>query len=321
MEIIYSSSDSYARIAAVSIVSLCENNQDEPEINIHVIGNGIRPDNSNELKRIAAAYGRSLEVVELPDLNKLAMVKIVSRQYNIATFARLYLGPLLPNIDRAIFIDCDTLVVGSLKALWETQLERGMLIAGSLDAVSCFNKRRIGLDADDTYINVGVLLADLDLWRRERIHEQFFNFLRERNGSVPIVDQGVINAVASRRIQALSAQYNVMAYILAFSYFEMKRYKKPRKYYDKRQYDTAKAAPVIVHATNHFLIDRPWLKGSNHPYAGQWLRYYELTKWKDQPLDPYQVSFIDRTLRALCATPLRWPVLETLGVLQSTVKK
>jgi lipopolysaccharide biosynthesis glycosyltransferase len=320
MEIIYSSSDSYARIAAVSIASLCENNREADAIHIHVIGNRIRPETRNKLVRLAESYARQLDVLELPDLNRLAGVEISSRQYNIATFARLCLGLIFPTLERVIFIDCDTLVLGSLQALWETPLRKGMLMAGTLDAVSRVNRRRIGLSADATYINVGVLLADLSRWREAEIHNTFFTFLRQRNGSVPIVDQGVINATASEYIQPLPAEYNVMTFQMAFSYREMKRYKKPRNYYDAKTYESVRIAPTILHATNQFLLDRPWVEGSNYPYAERWRGFCANTPWADEPLEPNRLPAHKKVLRALCKTPLRRMVLEALGVVQASVK-
>lgn len=45
MNIVYSSSDSYAEIAGVSIVSLFENNKDIKEMVIYIIDNGISDSN------------------------------------------------------------------------------------------------------------------------------------------------------------------------------------------------------------------------------------------------------------------------------------
>lgn len=50
MNIVYSSSDSYAPIAGVSIMSLLHNNTDADEINIYMIDNNISDENKRDLR-------------------------------------------------------------------------------------------------------------------------------------------------------------------------------------------------------------------------------------------------------------------------------
>ena len=52
MNVVYSSSDSYAPIAGVSIMSLLHNNTDADEINIYMIDNNISDENKKRFENM-----------------------------------------------------------------------------------------------------------------------------------------------------------------------------------------------------------------------------------------------------------------------------
>ena len=56
MNVVYSSSDSYAPIAGVSICSLLKNNTDADEINIYMIDNNISAENKQRFENTYNSY-------------------------------------------------------------------------------------------------------------------------------------------------------------------------------------------------------------------------------------------------------------------------
>lgn len=321
MNIIYASSDSYAEIMAVSIVSLCENNMSEEQIHFYIISNGISKKNKKNILQTVNKYGRKLSFFDAPDLNNYTNVNIDFKQHNIITFARLFIADFFPELDRAIFIDCDTLVLGSLKSLWNTEFESGKSCAGVLDAISAYNKKRIGLSPDDIYINAGVILVDLEKWRKGKYSRLFMEYLRRHGGTVPLVDQGVLNGTLSRQLQVLDPEYNFMTFGFAFSYREIKRYKKFCHYYSAEEFEKARNHITIAHATSHFLIDRPWIENSNYPLQKKWMQYRKLTAWEKQGLWKNTQKKYVAVLRSMMKIPfLRMLLIELLGIVQATMK-
>ena len=49
--------------------------------------------------------------------------------------------------------------------------------------------------------------------------------------------------------------------------------------YDEEIRDTIRN-PIILHFTG----DKPWQKGCNHPYKGEFFKYQKMTKWANIPL-------------------------------------
>ena len=110
------------------------------------------------------------------------------------------------------------------------------------------------------------------------------NYIRICNGQVAYNDQGVINKVLHKDLLVLPPEYNAMTLFFDFTYPDMIKYRKPQSYYSAQQVDHARKHPRIVHFTSSFLSLRPWVKGSEHPYAPLWRNYYKRSPWRAKDL-------------------------------------
>ena len=73
----------------------------------------------NRLKSLAASFGRSLSVVELGNLKERFPYKIDTRGFDISAMGRLFAPKVLPeSVERALYLDCDTIVCGSIEPLY-----------------------------------------------------------------------------------------------------------------------------------------------------------------------------------------------------------
>ena len=95
MNVVYSSSDLFAEIVAVSIVSLLENCLGE-RIHIYIINNGIKLENQKKLRTLVEKYDQKLEFLALPDIEKIVGRKISVGRWNISTFGRCFLCSIMP---------------------------------------------------------------------------------------------------------------------------------------------------------------------------------------------------------------------------------
>ena len=111
--------------------------------------------------------------------------KYVKRLYSAANYARLYFHDLLPNVDKAIYIDLDMIVQGDVVELWDADLN-GNLLGVVLEekmigywflqssSVSSYFKARYYVDLDMTTLgyNAGLYVIDLAQWRRRNLLEE-----------------------------------------------------------------------------------------------------------------------------------------------------
>lgn len=303
MNVVYSSSDSYSPIAGVSIMSLLHNNTDADEINIYLIDNNISDENKERFKSIVDEYGRNIVFIPQPDLAKQTGVEIEVGRWNISTFFRLFLCTILPdNIDRCIYLDCDTVVRHSLKEFWETDL--GDKIVGAVD--DCRSDRykiELGLTTDSTYTNNGVLLVDLKSWRKMNVEKDFLDFIIKHNGDITYVDQGVLNGVLAKKnlVKVLHTKYDAMTVFFDFNFKDLMKVRKPEHHLSEQEYNEAVSDPYIIHYTACFLSGtRPWNEKNNHPFTCDYLKYKEMSPWRDFPQLPDDRKFSKKMMTRVC---------------------
>ena len=132
------------------------------------------------LAGLAGKYQCSVEIVEFPE--KLRnMFPDTEKHLSAAIYYRLYAATFIPSAERLIYIDCDTLVVGDIEKLYNTDL-KGMCIAAVPDGNAKKHIERLKLER---YINSGVLLMDLKAFREQHIEDEFTAYIRKYSAMIP----------------------------------------------------------------------------------------------------------------------------------------
>lgn len=283
--IVYASDDKFAEILGVSLVSLYENSKDMGDIVIYVLDAGITDESKQKLLSVSKSYKRS-DAVFIPGKNiseKLSMNVAVDRG-SLSQYARLFVSSDLPReLNRVLYMDCDIIVKKSIRELWNLDLQ-GKTIGALMDAFSKYYRINIGLEPDDIMFNSGIMLIDLEKWRRDDIEEKLLKFISTKNGRIQQGDQGALNAVLSHDTYCFEPRFNAVTIFYDFSYKEMLIYRKPPKFYSEEEVNEAIENPNIIHYTTSFKSLRPWIKGCKHKYVSEWLKYKSICPWKDHAL-------------------------------------
>lgn len=283
MDILYSSSDSYAFLTGISILSLLENNKNVLQINIYIMDNKITENNKRKLKEIVVRYRRRLIFVPMPDMKKLTGKTIDTGRWNISTFGRLYMASTLPEtVHKVLNIDCDTIVVDCIEELWKTDLT-GKIVGGMLECINDRYRHNVGMKDGEYYINGGVILLNLDEVRKQGYEDRFTKYIHKYGSSLAYLDQDVINGVVEQNKKVrLPMRYNMLSPYFYVTYEQMLKMRRSKDFYSREEYIKGKDNPGIVHFTTCFLDGlRPWIKGNQHPYLGEFLRYKDMSPWKD----------------------------------------
>lgn len=287
MNVAYSTSDLYSELAATSIASLLENSKDVDEINVYVIDIGISEKHRQDLLDLAAAYGRHLEFLEDLNVEDIAHTKIDVGRWHISTFSRLFLLHVLPEgMDKIIYIDCDMIIRHSLKTLWEMDME-GTWCMSADDCRGKMYRKDIGIPMDSIYTNNGLMVIDLDAWRKNDVESKFIDFINEYHGDITYMDQGVLNGVFQplKKVKLLPISYNAQTVCYDLGYDGLQACRKPVWAYTRDEFERGIGDPTVVHFTTCFMSGtRPWFKVDHHPYRDEFLKYRSLTAWKDDPM-------------------------------------
>lgn len=281
--------DNYMPYAAVMMLSALRATPDS-EVHFHLVECGIKSTSVQLLQAAIQAEGGKLSVYTP---NDSLYDGLPTHRYGPAVYQRINLPDYLPgDISRVLYIDSDTLVMESLHALWQTDLQ-GQPVA----AVENYSPKAC-LDINigrEEYFNSGVLLMDLDKWRAEALHEKVNQFARDHAGNLQFVDQCSLNAVLRGRWIRLPAKWNQQSDI----------YKVITKYAEGCSYSTAElrgafTAPGIVHFTGK---KKPWKVYCFHPFRTVYREMLAQTPWPDtRPPD----ESLGTRLRYYCSIRKLW---------------
>ena len=117
------------------------------------------------------------------------------------TYLRFLLPDLLSDIKKIIYMDVDTAVLGDIAQLFDFSLN-GAWIGGVRDIAGWEDKAKrcaeLGIPDIDHYINAGVLLIDLEQFRKENLSDAMMNAAAEKTYAYN--DQDIINMICYVKI-------------------------------------------------------------------------------------------------------------------------
>lgn len=284
LHIAIAADDNYARFAATLIYSVITSNTTYFDgITFHLLSNNINPSNVAKIESLIHYNHIDLKIYDISDLSKRLGIE-VPQTIALTSYARLFLTQIIsPDISRILYLDTDIVVLSNLSSLWEYDLSQ-YYVGGCLDIFDGTKaKTDIGLDKTDPYINAGMLLINLDNWRKADLPSKFLRFLLKHNGKVHHHDQGIINGVCKQKVLLLPPEYNIHSSVISHPYRLISKITIP--YYSREEYEYALNNPVIIHFTEGF-YNRPWKKNCRHPYKQTFLNIQENTPWADVPMMP-----------------------------------
>ena len=197
--------NNYAKYAGVVIASILSSANQEDNLNIFILDGGISEEKKSQILTLKSLKDCSINFVNIDEDLFEDYKKVKTHKYiTIATYFRLKLASLLPDINRVIYFDCDFIVNSSLKELFNKDLGE-MPIAGAKD----INKRI--LKHNPTYVNAGMLVMDLNNIRKLQLEDKFLEWTRKHADTIKMGDQEIINEVCKNNIYLVEDEWNVQS--------------------------------------------------------------------------------------------------------------
>lgn len=272
MDVVFCTDNNYVMPCGITMISLLENNKGV-DIAIHIVGMNLTDDNKDLLQKIGDQYSASLYFYDIDKsyLSSFCLAMNGPKHITIAAYIRLFLAEILPNdIEKVLYLDCDLIVNDRLTDLWNINMQ-SCSVMGTIDAPAFIptTYKRLGYPNTFSYINTGVLLINLQYWRSNNVQKSFENYLVSSQSSIIYHDQDVINAVLFKSIKMLPFKYNVhnLYYLRDWD-----------AHLYQAEVDEARSNPAIIHFSTG---TKPWVKGSFHPLVERYIKYKDLSPWKD----------------------------------------
>ena len=226
---------------------------------VHLIHHELTPGDLDLVRQTLDLTGRPYQLHTYP-VPFDALKGLGGIRGNVMAWARFMIPGLLSDVHHVLYLDSDLVVLTDVSEMFDMDMD-----GAAVGLVHHENARmryslekglfqRLGLDLDAPYYNTGVLLMNLDEWRRS-IVEEGLSFAREQGGSLPAADQTAVNVVFyDRPVAKMDHHFNVQIYAS-----------------DRFPSSMEKEGSVIP-AIYHFIgAPKPW------DFAGEWVhRHREL---------------------------------------------
>lgn len=270
MNILLSTDDSFVQHCCVTMASILENNKG---VTFYLLTAGLKPENYKLLTNFVEARNGMLRICKVDNniTNSFPMPKEGGEHISIATYYRLFAQKVLPSdVDRVIYVDCDIVVRGSLEPLWKIDIDDHALgaVYQGMNFLTKEDFERLGIPKEMGYFNAGVLLINLDYWRKHQVTERLFDYIKNNYHTIKQHDQDTLNAVLYNEVKPVSYTWNYLPQFFLV--------KKGLTFPNRVDY-SEKIDPIVIHYVS---IPKPWDYGCYNPYTNEYFKYLDLTPFK-----------------------------------------
>lgn len=279
LNILCATDDAYVPYLGVMLTSLFLSNSGR-KIHVFLLTDGLREENARQIQSLSERD----KVITIITVDKERFSHCPVRpgdHISLATYYRLMVAELLPSeIEKILYLDCDIIVCNDLGSLWEMDLAESPL-AACLDETYHIQSSRLNLPSNALYINAGVLLLNLSLWRKRNLSPLCLEYISKNSEILRLHDQDTLNCLFSQQVVPLHPRFNLQTGFLLKPFFEKVYPKDLRK-----QIWEAIASPVILHFTGAF---KPWFSlHPSHPFGDFFWKYQRLSHFSN--VHPKRIS-------------------------------
>ena len=273
--------DGYLYPTIVSITSMMENKSKNSYYEFYIMHPAeFSEDSKHKLKTLERKYsGCSINLIDMTDKYKNA--------YDIGhittpAYYRLSLSDLLPDKDKVLWLDGDTLIFKDLRSMYNLDMT-GLYYRGFLDN-SPRLPEKFGIYDNDHYICDGVMAVNLEELRKDDMVRKFNDFIEKNNDKLVQHDQTVINILCYKKIKKLPTVFGFINYYNTAK--EARNYTEcliAKDSYSKEDMEYGFNNVEVLHCVN-----KPW-KEPRAPFAKVWWNYARKTSYFEEIKTKYPV--------------------------------
>lgn len=255
--IFFATDNNYIPYLAVTIKSLIENCHPLFNYKIHVLNTGL---SKLEMLKVKSLETKFVKIEFNNVVEKIAAIKATLDEnlrdyYSDAIYYRIFIPSMFPEYKRAIYLDCDIVVLGDISRLFFTDMKGNWLasvpdeVAPSNQVMIDYVEKAVGVPIDQ-YFCSGVLLMDLDALREHQVENKFVGLLNKYNFDTVAPDQDYLNAICKDHVLYVHPGWDRQA--------------NKRKFHDN------------IYIIHYNMFRKPWLY-KKVPYEGYFWQYAAMT--------------------------------------------
>ncbi|MBR5646571.1 MAG: glycosyltransferase family 8 protein [Treponema sp.] len=267
--------------ASVLITSILHYNSEE--FIFHIIGKGF---SSSDILTIQK-YAKSCPVI-FHDIGKIDTSDFIIRDgdhVTIETYYRFFIPEFLEDdIDKCLYLDCDIVCTGNIDRLFKVNLDDyacGMVYDILFSDIRISNRLRY--DVKYGYYNAGVMLINLEYWRKNNTKKQLIEFVKEYPERCRYHDQDAVNYICHGKILSLPVSYNVQRVFWRVFFWKdpIKYSREPLRldFISREKWNEIEGGcknPLFVHFTEK---QKPWILDTFVPFTKVWKAFLARTEF------------------------------------------
>ena len=258
--IFFSCDDRYIPFLATALRSLIDHAKQPLPYQVYILNNGLRQDNMENIRAMETDRV-SIRFVDVSERVWPLMHRLDLRDYyTVSIYFRLFIPAMFPELDKAVYLDADTVLLSDIAELFFTDL-RGKLLAAVPDAVIAsradfirYAEQGVGVNYR-RYFNSGVLLMDLKKLRAFDIEGRFAYLLNTYRFDTVCPDQDYLNVMCRNRVLYLDSGWNKMS--------------------------IDPSPTPVIHLIHYNMFNKPWLY-EDTPYGEHFWRYAKKTAYYEE---------------------------------------
>lgn len=135
----------------------------------------------------------------------------------LGTYLRFFIEKLVPkDVNKILYLDIDLIVVNNIQTFYNQNID-AFSVAACLDVechdISRYN--RLEYQMEDLYFNAGVMLINLDWWRKKHVSKKSIEYLLNSSERCPFHDQDALNHALHGTVKFASNIYNAMPFFFS----------------------------------------------------------------------------------------------------------
>ena len=255
MNVVFSADRGYVQHLAVAVASLIENNSG---MNIYIINNDLSASDWKKLKKLSSGKDSNLIDAKIDDRQIENL--LTNSYFTKAMYYRLFIPEIVKG-NKALYLDADIVVNQRIHDLYNTDISDTFLAA--VDNMDVYNHHDLEMESSAKYFNSGVMLINLEYWRKNNVKEKVIDFIRRKREVIRFPDQDGLNSVINGNWLELHPKYNMHSKLYEYPFVS------PIK--------EAIEKPTIIH---YIGSSKPWHFRDYHPYKHLYWKYLRKTPYK-----------------------------------------
>ena len=214
--VFFATDDNYAPFLAVTFKSILDNASKDFSYKFYVLTTNLSSSYEKRIKEFESEDVK-IEFVFLRETIEKIKAKFHLRDYySIETYYRFFIANMFPQYDKVLYCDCDVIVLGDIAELYNHNIDNYLVGACPeevMTEVKIFGDYvEQALDVDcEKYFNAGVMLMNLDGFRKENIEEKFFDMLQKYTFRVT-QDEDYLNVLCKGKVKLFHLGWNKTAF-------------------------------------------------------------------------------------------------------------